>query len=879
MKKLLLIALSLITGIIVSFFSLAPTFGYAAQPALTVFQGGTGSTSPSGIVYGDNGTTPRLSTVKIGTGLTFSAGTLSATGGTGASTTLLGDTNTFSGSNTFSNTITGSITGNAGTATKLLTTRAINGVNFDGSAAITIFAASSTLLANNNTFSGTNIFSSAPIFSSLTGVLKGNGASALTVAANGTDFTLITANTCSAGNHVSAITAAGAITCSADTGSGSPFPFTATTFGSSAANATSTLIGFTQGIYALASSTIGDSNRQGGLTVNGGATTTQPVLIINNQYPSDGLVITTSAGVPVFQAGGSTFTIPGSAVSTFTGRTIVQGDFLDVQQNLLTRSGTLIGSQGGVAATTNLVSDIADGGSTIVLKINSLNTLANAGAKLVSVQNNTAEKFSISALGIASTSGLIVSTAAGSGTRCAQFASDGTIGANASACGAGGSASTTLLGDNNTFSGTTIFSNPIKDGTLAGLIAGNAGLTYAISTTSMNASITGLAGTATALAANGTNCSAGNYPLGVDASGNVESCTAAAVGTVTSVTATYPILSTGGATPVLSTAFGTTTAWGMGTNGFVVTGATGIPFTTASSTLNLPNTALANSTISGVALGSTLAALTATNSTLTFTGSYTGTAAQTVGLNLGNANTWTGQQTFNTSAPIFGTMTLGSVLFAGTSGLLTQNNANFFWANGVPGLGLGTTTPERALTISSSTAPQLMLTDASATAGPWNLRSISGNLYFATSSVTTFATSTNYSLELDTNGKVSAFDVLNGWLGVLSPTRYLSLSTGTTTAWTGSTTAPYIPYVVAPFAGTIRNIKCKTDASFLGVNVQVNTTPIAPSYFISSTTVGTVAATSANTFVAGDKISATFGTTTTATTLSDSCTLAVTETP
>lgn len=38
--------------------------------------------------------------------------------------------------------------------------------------------------------------------------------------------------------------------------------------------------------------------------------------------------------------------------------------------------------------------------------------------------------------------------------------------------------------------------------------------------------ITGNAGTATALAANGANCSAGQYPLGVDASGAVESCTA-----------------------------------------------------------------------------------------------------------------------------------------------------------------------------------------------------------------------------------------------------------------------------------------------------------------------------------------------------------------
>ncbi len=44
-----------------------------------------------------------------------------------------------------------------------------------------------------------------------------------------------------------------------------------------------------------------------------------------------------------------------------------------------------------------------------------------------------------------------------------------------------------------------------------------------------------LASAATALAANGTNCSAGSFALGVDASGNAEGCTVAATGTVTSV--------------------------------------------------------------------------------------------------------------------------------------------------------------------------------------------------------------------------------------------------------------------------------------------------------------------------------------------------------
>lgn len=53
----------------------------------------------------------------------------------------------------------------------------------------------------------------------------------------------------------------------------------------------------------------------------------------------------------------------------------------------------------------------------------------------------------------------------------------------------------------------------------------------------ISGNIAGNAGTATALAANGTNCAAGEYAQGVDASGNAEGCTTAAggSGTVTSV--------------------------------------------------------------------------------------------------------------------------------------------------------------------------------------------------------------------------------------------------------------------------------------------------------------------------------------------------------
>ena len=71
--------------------------------------------------------------------------------------------------------------------------------------------------------------------------------------------------------------------------------------------------------------------------------------------------------------------------------------------------------------------------------------------------------------------------------------------------------------------------------------------------------------------------------------------------------------------------------------------------------------------------------------------------------------------------------------------------------------GFGTTTPYGfQVTIASSTGAQLSLADGSATANPWDFRSINGNLYIATSSPSTFATSTSAALTIDTNGNIIA---------------------------------------------------------------------------------------------------------------------------
>ena len=70
-------------------------------------------------------------------------------------------------------------------------------------------------------------------------------------------------------------------------------------------------------------------------------------------------------------------------------------------------------------------------------------------------------------------------------------------------------------------------------GTLTGNVTGN-----------VTGDVSGNAGTATALAANGANCNAGEYPLGVDASGAVESCTDATT-EINSVVSDYLPLSGG----------------------------------------------------------------------------------------------------------------------------------------------------------------------------------------------------------------------------------------------------------------------------------------------------------------------------------------------
>lgn len=329
---------------------------------LTVPQGGTGSTTLSGILYGIPGNL-RVQTLKIGSGLQFLAGTLSAVGGSSASSTLLSDSNTFSGLNTFIQTIVGSITGNAGTATKLSTGRTISitgdlaytSPSFDGSSNVTAAGTLATVNGNVGTFT----YPSVTV----------NGKGLITAISNGTAPTTYTG--------VFPISVSGSV------------------------------------ISSLFSTTTNSGLSQGNLYVGSGG---------------------------IFQT---------SASSSIFGYTPEQP---------LTFIAPLIRTSNSIAYT-GLVTTTQPASSNVLTSNGTNGVYGTATTSVTCTGNATCTAFSV--LG---PSPITINVAAGT------------------------AASSTLLGDSNTFSGIlNSFTNPIKIGTLGGLIAGNAGLTYAAATSSIGA--------------------------------------------------------------------------------------------------------------------------------------------------------------------------------------------------------------------------------------------------------------------------------------------------------------------------------------------------------------------------------------------------------
>lgn len=181
-------------------------------------------------------------------------------------------------------------------------------------------------------------------------------------------------------------------------------------------------------------------------------------------------------------------------------------------------------------------------------------------------------------------------------------------------------------------------------------------------------------------------------------------------GSITAVTASYPLASSGGTTPNITTAFGTTTNTGIGSNLFIYTNANGVFVGAASSSLNLPNSALQNSSITlngaAVSLGGsgTISSTTLLANTNTYSGgnSFLSAANFTLrdptdqtkkaqfdlsGISTGNTNTYTLKDISAGTIPLLET----SQTWTGLTNTFTHAPA-FNTALGVPSGGTGSTT-------------------------------------------------------------------------------------------------------------------------------------------------------------------------------------------
>lgn len=464
----------------------------------------------------------------------------------------------------------------------------VSGTNTGDQTSVTGNAGSATILATARAINGVSFDGSAPV---------------TVTAAAGT---------------LSGATLASNVTASSLTSFGSGIALGTPTSGV-LTNATGTASGLTAGSVTT------NANLTGPITSTGNATA-----IASQTGTGTKFVVDTSPTIV-------TPTIASFVNATHTHQNSAGGGTLDAA---VLGSGTLGIARGGTGNTSgtatvnaNLVGPVTSAGNTTSVATGAItDTMASLAVKpscgLVAASNVTLSGAQ-TIDGVAGTAGttIVLATAQTSGAENGPWIMQSGAWSRPTWYPSGGTAQafqfiTTFIRLGNTYSGTTW-----RITSSGAVTIDTTSTTWSEAVLQLNtSSVSGPAPTATALAANGTNCSAGNYALGVDASGNAEGCTLASGGGVTNSAGANVIPKSDGTNIVAS---GITNASG----GALATGA-GVAF----SITTTPAAATASSTV-GVGLNITAdnAVAGTTNAGAATGGAVTITAGDAKRLTSGNA--------------------------------------------------------------------------------------------------------------------------------------------------------------------------------------------------------------------------------------------------
>ena len=406
----------------------------------------------------------------------------------------------------------------------------------------------------------------------------------------------------------------------------------------------------------------------------------------------------------------------------------------------------------------------------------------------------------------------------GSATTSNLYTTNLTVSGTCTGC-SGSSASTTLLTDHNTFSGINLFTNSSSD---------FSGTWQTFSPSHFQV--------------------AGSY--------------------LTALTASYPIVSSGGLTPNLTWAGLSTTTQPSSGNVLTSNGASGV-YGTATSTLSASSPLTGSFTQLGsggslgcqTASGSQAGCLSSADWTtfngkqasLTFTYPLVNTANTiSSALSTTTSNTWGGTQTFTNAIVVGGTT--GSATSTFSTGITVGTGYSpypEYSFNADTNTGLDSTAPDvmnlvnagvNTITLNSSNKVGV------GTSSPSQKLSVQGNVLISgnissVSSIT--ATST-----LTVSGTTTLQDLVTGDSGYVSPYGYFNTGYGaTTTAWTGTSTPSLTPI---PFNGTIKNALCYTTGGTVNVDMYDNTTSTHLTLMNVSSSATTYTFSSNNTFSAHD---------------------------